>query len=344
MASNNKVALVTGITGQDGSYLSEFLLAKGYVVHGLVRRSSSFNTSRIDHLNEFVTDGKLVLHHSDLLDNFSLSRILSETQPDEIYNLAAQSHVRVSFELPMTTSETTGLGCLAVLEAVRLFSPKSRIYQASSSEMFGSTPPPQSEETPFHPRSPYGVSKVFAYWMTRNYRESYGLHASNGILFNHESPRRSPTFVTRKLTRAAARIASGLESSVSLGNLSSSRDWGYAPEYILGMWLMLQQDQPDDIVLGTGVATTVEHWGDLTFQKAGIDFHEHFVHNEKYDRPSEVDALLAATHKAKTVLQWRASTTAEQLIERMLAHDFKLISNPNAIDEVNSELWTELLS
>lgn len=336
--------MVTGITGQDGSYLAEFLLARGYVVHGLVRRSSSFNTSRIDHLGEFTKGGKLVLHHSDLLDNFSLSKILSETQPHEIYNLAAQSHVRVSFDLPMSTSEITGLGCLAVLEAVRLFSPTSKIYQASSSEMFGATPPPQAEQSALHPRSPYGVSKVYAYWMTRNYRESYGLYASNGILFNHESPRRSPTFVTRKLTRAAAHIASGLESNVSLGNLSSSRDWGYAPEYVVGMWLMLQQDQPDDFVLGTGVGTTVERWGELSFNKAGIEFQEHYLHDERYDRPAEVDALLADSQKANSVLKWRPSTSADRLIDLMLAHDFDLISNPYSVDQVDSELWSELLA
>ena len=313
-------------------------------MHGLVRRSSSFNTSRIDHLSEFTKSGKLVLHHSDLLDNFSLSKILSETQPHEIYNLAAQSHVRVSFDLPMSTSETTGLGCLAVLEAVRLFSPTSKMYQASSSEMFGATPPPQAEESVFHPRSPYGVSKVYAYWMTRNYRESYGLYASNGILFNHESPRRSPTFVTRKLTRAAAYIASGLESNVSLGNLSSSRDWGYAPEYVVGMWLMLQHDQPDDFVLGTGVGTTVEQWGELSFNKAGIEFQKHYLHDEKYDRPAEVDALLADSQKACSALRWRASTSADRLIDLMLAHDFDLISNPYSVDQVDSELWSELLA
>lgn len=314
------------------------------MVHGLVRRSSSFNTSRLDHLREWTSRGLLHLHHSDLVDTFSLSSIVSELKPAEVYNLAAQSQVRVSFEIPMTTAQVTGTGTLAVLEAVRLFSPESRVYQASSSEMFGSSPPPQSEETPFHPRSPYGVSKVFSYWIARNYREAYGLHISNGILFNHESPRRSPTFVTRKLTRAAAQIAAQLENEVVMGNLDAIRDWGYAPEYVVGMWMMLQKDTPGDYVLGTGVGTSVREWAEASFHGAGLKFDDFFRFDERYTRPSEVESLLAAPEQAKIKLGWVPSTSVSELRDLMLTHDMDLIHKPQLVDKVKSSLWIQHVS
>lgn len=341
--SKVKTALITGITGQDGSYLAELLLSLGYSVHGLVRRSSTFNTSRIDHLQNHNLRGELILHHSDLLDLSSVSQIIASVKPDEIYNLAAQSHVRVSFDLPIMTSEVTGLGTLNILESIRRFSPTSKMYQASSSEMFGATPPPQAENSPFYPRSPYGVSKVYGYWMGMNYREAYGLHISNGILFNHESPRRSPTFVTRKITRSAVRIASGADSTIRLGNLDSRRDWGYAPEYAIGMWMILQQDNPDNYVLGTGTSTSVSEWAEMAFRSVGLNFPDYFIFDEKYVRPTEVDNLIADPAKAGKSLGWSAATSPEELVEIMVRYESELQKNPNHVDSVQSELWNSVI-
>ena len=338
-----KTALILGITGQDGSYLAEFLLKIGYEVHGLVRRSSSFNTSRIDFLSESDLGDRLVLHHGDISDSSSLTSIIQKLQPDEIYNLAAQSHVRLSFDLPILTSEVTGLGTLQCLEAIRHHSPRSKFYQASSSEMFGATPPPQDETTSFHPRSPYGVSKVYSYWMTKNYREAYGLHVTNGVLFNHESPRRTPTFVTRKITRAVARIEAGLDSTLSLGNLAAKRDWGYAPDYVVGMWLMVQQSEPDDFVLATGTSTSVKEWLDGAFAKAGIEPEGKVLLEDRLLRPSEVDDLVGDATKAEKVLGWKPQVMPGQLLEIMLQHDRILISDPGAVDRVVSPLWSEII-
>lgn len=339
-----KKALVTGITGQDGSYLAEFLLALGYEVHGLVRRASTFNTSRIDHLQSSDFSGNLTLHHSDLLDSSSISHLVAQLRPDEIYNLAAQSHVRVSFEIPMTTSQVTGLGTLGVVEAIRQFCPESRFYQASSSEMFGASPPPQNEDTTFHPRSPYGVSKLYSFWITKNYREAYGVHASNGILFNHESPRRSPTFLTRKVTRAAARISAGLDKELVLGNLEARRDWGYAPEYVVGMWMMLQQDSPGDFVLGTGTSTSVKEWATMAFESVGLELRDYLSLDKKFERPSEVDDLIGDSSKANVELGWSHATNPDQLMDLMLRHDRELLKDPDAIDSVTSPLWKDALS
>ena len=338
-----KTAVITGITGQDGSYLAELLLALGYSVHGLVRRSSTFNTSRIDHLQNHDLHGELILHHSDLLDFSSVSQIIANTKPDEIYNLAAQSHVRLSFDLPIMTSEVTGLGTLNILESIRRFSPMSKMYQASSSEMFGATPPPQSENSSFYPRSPYGVSKVYSYWMGVNYREAYGLHISNGILFNHESPRRSPTFVTRKITRAAVRIASGADSTIKLGNLDSRRDWGYAPEYAVGMWMIMQQDIPNSYVLGTGTSTSVSEWAQMAFRSVGLNFPDYFVFDERYVRPTEVENLIADPSMARSSLGWSATTSPERLVEIMIREENQLQNNPNHVDSVQSELWNSVI-
>ena len=289
-----KKALITGITGQDGSYLAELLLAKGYVVHGLVRRSSSFNTKRIDHLYKEPHDpqAKLFLHYADLSDSSRLISLLLKIQPDEVYNLAAQSHVRVSFDEPEFTGEVTGLGTTRLLEAIRLTQIPARFYQASSSEMFGAAPPPQTEATPFYPRSPYGVAKLYSYWITKNYRESYGLHASNGILFNHESPRRGSTFVTRKITRAVASIATGRQDALYLGNLDAVRDWGYAPDYVIAMWQMLQQAQPDDYVVATGIGMSVQEFLEASFSRVNLDWQKYVRFDERYLRPAEVDSLI----------------------------------------------------
>jgi GDPmannose 4,6-dehydratase len=341
--SNKKTALITGVTGQDGSYLAELLLSLGYSVHGLVRRSSSFNTSRIDHLQTHRFPGELTLHHSDLLDSSSVSQIIAGVKPDEIYNLAAQSHVRVSFDVPIMTSEVTGIGALNVLESIRRFSPNSKMYQASSSEMFGETPPPQNERSPFYPKSPYGVSKVYSYWMAVNYREAYGLHISNGILFNHESPRRSPTFVTRKITRAAVEIASGSDSTVRLGNLESRRDWGYAPEYAIGMWMILQQDVPDNYVLGTGTSTSVREWAQMSFNSVGLNFFDHVEFDKKYLRPTEVNNLIADSTKAFNFLGWSATTKPEKLVELMVRYESQLQKDSSFIDSVQSELWDSVV-
>lgn len=318
-----KRALITGITGQDGSYLAELLLAKGYEVHGLVRRSSTFNTGRIDHLytDPHQADAKLFLHFADLTDGSRLVTLLSTVQPDEVYHLAAQSHVRVSFDEPEFTADATGVSTTRLLEAIRLIGLHCRFYQASSSEMFGATPPPQDETTPFWPRSPYGAAKVYGYWMARNYRESYGMFAVNGILFNHESPRRGETFVTRKITRAVARIAAGLESTIYLGNLDAVRDWGYAPDYVEAMWRMLQHHEPGDYVVATGTAYTVRDFLGFAFAHAGLNWTEHVRFDRRYIRPAEVDALIGDATRARTVLGWQARTLAPDLARLMVDAD-----------------------
>jgi len=322
-----KKALIIGITGQDGSYLAELLIQKGYEVHGLIRRSSTFNTDRIDHLYQDRHDKgvKLFLHYGDLSDGSRLVSLIGELKPDEIYNLGAQSHVRVSFDEPEYTGDITGLGTSRVLEAVRLVSPKSRFYQASSSEMFGATPPPQNENTPFYPRSPYGAAKVYSYWMTKNYREAYDLFAVNGILFNHESPRRGETFVTRKITRAVARIKAGLQSKLYLGNLDAVRDWGYAPEYVEGMWRMLQHDKPMDYVLATGKPTTIKEFLGYSFSHVGLDWQEFVEFDSRYLRPTEVDALIGDASLAKRELSWGAKTMAEDLAKLMVDADVEAL-------------------
>jgi GDPmannose 4,6-dehydratase len=318
-----KTAVITGVTGQDGSYLAELLLGKGYRVHGLVRRSSSFNTERIDHIYQDpqTPERDLVLHYADLSDGISLSSLLNTIRPDEIYNLGAQSHVRVSFDSPLYTGDVTGMGSLRLLEAVRASGIDTRVYQASSSEMFGATPPPQNERTPFHPRSPYGCAKVFAYWNTVNYRESYGMYATNGILFNHESPRRGETFVTRKITRAVARIQAGLQDRLYLGNLEAVRDWGYAPEYVEAMWRMLQQDQPDDYVVATGTAASVREFCEHAFDAAGLDWAEYVRYDPKYDRPAEVDSLIGDASKAEALLGWKPEVDFHELTRIMVEAD-----------------------
>lgn len=302
-----KTALITGVTGQDGSYLAELLLDKGYTVHGLIRRSSSFNTERIDHIYQGPEEPErsFVLHHADLTDGVALVNLLRDIQPDEVYNLGAQSHVRVSFDAPLYTGDVTGLGTIRLLEAVRASGIQTRIYQASSSEMFGASPPPQNEKTPFHPRSPYSVAKVYAYWATVNYREAYDMFAVNGILFNHESPRRGETFVTRKITRGVARIKAGLQDRLHLGNLDAIRDWGYAPEYVDAMWRMLQCDTPDDYVVATGEGVSVRQFLEFAFEHAGLDWAEHVRYDPKYERPSEVDALIGDASKAEELLGWK---------------------------------------
>src|SRR5208282_5593159 len=306
-----KKALITGCTGQDGSYLTEFLLAKGYEVHGLKRRASSFNTDRVDHIFRDLheTENRFFLHYADLTDGSSLSALLHDLEPDEVYNLGAQSHVKVSFEIPEFTADVVASGTLRLLEAMRLTGVKCRFYQASSSEMFGSTPPPQSETTAFHPRSPYACAKVFGHNITVNYRESYGIHASSGILFNHESPRRGETFVTRKITRAVARIKLNVQQKLFLGNLEARRDWGYAPDYVHAMWLMLQQETPDDYVVGTGEAHTVREFVEIAFEQAGLDWTQHVELDARYLRPAEVDSLCADVSKARRCLGWEPSVT-----------------------------------
>jgi len=311
-----KTALITGVTGQDGSYLAELLLEKGYEVHGVHRRSSSFNTGRIDHIF-----GQLHMHFGDLTDGSSISRILNLVHPEEIYSLAAQSHVRVSFDIPEFTANTGALGTLRLLEAARAQCPEARIYNASSSEMFGSTPPPQSEKTVFHPRSPYGCSKAFSHNLCANYREAYGMHVSSGILFNHESPRRGETFVTRKITMALARIRRGLQSKLYLGNLQAKRDWGYAKEYVEGMWRMLQQDTPDDYVLATGETHTIEEFLYEAFNVYCLDWHDYVEIDSRYLRPAEVDVLLGNASKAQRVLGWKPKTTFKDLVKIMVEAD-----------------------
>lgn len=324
-----KTAFITGITGQDGSYLAEFLLDKGYLVHGLIRRASTFNTSRIDHLYRDFHDpsARLFIHHGDLTDATRLVTLINAVQPDEIYHLAAQSHVRVSFEEPEYTGDTTGLGTMRLLESVRMANPGIRVYQASSSEMFGASPPPQNEDTPFHPRSPYGVAKLFGYWAARNYREAYGCYVVNGILFNHESPRRGETFVTRKVTRGVAAIKAGRQDTLHLGNLDAVRDWGYAKEYVEVMWQMLQQDEPDDYVVGTGTGYRVRDFVELAFSHAGLDWQEHVRFDPRYLRPSEVDALIADGSKAESVLGWKPTVLLPELAQIMVDADIELLDS-----------------
>jgi len=322
-----KKALITGITGQDGSYLAELLLEKGYEVHGVVRRSSSFNTQRIDHIYQDPhTPGcRLFLHFGDLNDASSLNYILRKIRPDEIYNLGAQSHVKVSFDVPEYTAEVTGLGATRLLESIRELGLKdTRIYQASSSEMFGASPPPQNERTPFYPRSPYGCAKVYAYWIGVNYREAYGLHLSNGILFNHESPRRGETFVTRKVTRAASRIKVGLQKKLYVGNLDAKRDWGYAKDFVEAMWLMLQQPRGDDYVVATGESHSVRELCELAFGHVGLDYHEFVEIDPRYYRPTEVDFLLGDAGKARRQLGWAPRTGFADLIRLMMDSDLEL--------------------
>ena len=362
--SSNKTALITGITGQDGAYLAEFLLKKGYTVHGLKRRSSLFNTERIDHLYQdpHTKDQNLFLHYGDLTDSLNITRIIQETQPDEIYNLAAMSHVMVSFDTPEYTANADGTGTLRILEAIRLLGlvDKTRIYQASTSELYGKVQEiPQSEKTPFYPRSPYGVAKLYAYWITVNYREAYNLFACNGILFNHESPIRGETFVTRKITRAVARIALGLQDKLYMGNLSSQRDWGHAKDYIKAMWLILQHDIPDDYVIATGVTTPVREFIRKAFMELGlkVDFSgdgikekgtitasertefKQLVGQEvvsidpRYFRPTEVDLLVGDATKARTVLNWAPQYALDDLIKEMVASDFRLMQKEKLLQE-----------
>ena len=324
-----KIALITGITGQDGSYLAELLLAKGYEVHGLVRRSSSFNTDRLDGIYQdpHDPDRRLFLHFGDLSEGTGLVNLIREVKPDEVYHLAAQSHVKVSFEMPEYTGDTTGLGTIRLLEAIRLSGCDTRFYQASSSELYGASPPPQDESTPFHPRSPYGVAKLYGFWAVVNYREAYGLHTTNGILFNHESPRRGETFVTRKITRAVARIKAGLQDTLWLGNLEAVRDWGYAPEYVEGMWRMLQADSGDDYVLATGVPMTVRDFCVSAFDRVGLDWERHVRHDPRYERPSEVDALIGRADKAERQLGWTATTSGADLVNIMVDADVALLDD-----------------
>jgi GDPmannose 4,6-dehydratase len=319
-----KKALITGITGQDGSYLAELLLAKGYEVHGIIRRASTFNTGRIDHLYQdpHINGVHLFLHYGDISDSTNLIKLLYRVQPDEVYHLAAQSHVRVSFDIPEYTGDVTGLSTIRILEAIRETGVGSKFYQASSSEMFGKVKEvPQTETTPFHPRSPYGAAKVYAYWATVNYRESYGLFACNGILFNHESPRRGETFVTRKITRAAARIKAGLQDKLYLGNLDARRDWGYAKEYVEAMWLMLQQDEPDDYVIATGETHSVEEFLTEAFAHVGLDWRDYVAIDPKYYRPAEVDLLIGDASKAKRALGWESKVTFKELVRLMVEAD-----------------------
>ena len=335
-----KKALVTGITGQDGSYLAELLLDKGYEVHGIVRRASTFNTDRLDHLykDPLVNDTNLYLHYGDLADAVQLVKLLYDLQPDEIYNLGAQSHVRVSFDIPEYTGDVTGLGAVRILEAIREpgLVEKVRYYQASSSEMYGKVQEvPQVETTPLWPRSPYACAKVYAHWLTINYRESYNLHASSGILFNHESPRRGETFVTRKITRAATRIKLGLQSKLILGNLDSKRDWGYAKEYVEAMWLMLQQDQPDDYVIATNETHTVREFLEETFACLDLDWNEYIGFDQKYERPAEVDLLIGNPEKAKKQLGWEPKTTFSELVTLMVEEDMKLARREQALAEAD---------
>jgi GDPmannose 4,6-dehydratase len=321
-------AFITGITGQDGSYLAELLLSKGYEVHGLIRRASTFNTRRIDHLYEdpHARDKRLFLHYGDLTDGSRLVTLLASIQPSEVYHLAAQSHVRVSFDEPEYTGDTTGMGTTRLLEAIRMIGLDCRFYQASSSEMFGATPPPQNEDTAFHPRSPYGAAKLYGYWMTRNYREAYDMFAVNGILFNHESPRRGETFVTRKITRAVAAIKAGRQDRLYLGNLDACRDWGYAPEYVEGMWRMLQHDTPADYVIATGTSYSVRDFVSLAFDHVGLDWEKYVDHDSRYERPTEVDSLIGDASKANTELGWKAQTHVPELVRIMVDADLALLT------------------
>jgi len=334
-----KIALITGITGQDGSYLAELLLGKGYEVHGIIRRSSSFNTKRLDDLYQDPHEAhrRLILHYGDLTDGVALVNLLRDVEPDEVYHLGAQSHVKVSFEIPEYTGDATGLSTIRMLEAIRASKIDTRFYQASSSEMFGSSPPPQSEETSFHPRSPYGIAKVYAFWATVNYREAYELFAVNGILFNHESPRRGETFVTRKITCAVARIKHGLQETLYLGNLGARRDWGYAPEYVEGMWRMLQADVPSDYVLATGISTSVGEFAEVAFAAAGLSWQDHVQIDKHYLRPSEVDDLRGDASKAHRGLGWTAVTDWRALAQLMTEADIQLVSDQLAGRHVRAD-------
>jgi GDPmannose 4,6-dehydratase len=322
------VALITGVTGQDGSYLAELLLSKGYEVHGLIRRSSTFNTSRIDHIYQdpHDTDPKLFLHYGDLIDGVGLTNLVREIKPTEVYNLGAQSHVQVSFSMPQYTGQVDAVGAVGLLEAIRSAEIETRFYQASTSELFGSTPPPQNEMSVFKPRSPYAAAKLMAYWCTVNYREGYGMHATNGILFNHESPRRGETFVTRKITRAVAEIANGSKKKLFLGNLDAVRDWGYAKEYVESMWLMLQQKESSDYVVATGVGATVKDFAAASFARVGLNWEDHIEVDQKYIRPTEVDALIGDPTKASNQLDWRAKTHWKELAEIMVDADLTSFS------------------
>jgi len=336
-----KKALVTGVTGQDGSYLAEFLLKKGYEVHGIMRRASTFNTGRLEQIYQdpHVVGRRFHLHYGDLADANTIRRLLYKIQPDEIYNLGAQSHVRVSFDIPEYTANITGLGVLRMLEAMKDFEEhtgkKVRFYQASSSEMFGAAPPPQNENTPFHPRSPYGVAKVFAFDTVRNYREAYGIFAANGILFNHESERRGETFLTRKVTRGIARILAGLDKKIYLGNLEARRDWGYAPEYVEAMYLILQQPEPDDFVIGTGKSHSVKEFVEAAFRAVGIEDWKKYVEiDPRYYRPSEVDNLVADATKAKEKLGWQPKVDFETLVKKMVKHDLLQLGLRDKAEEI----------
>jgi GDPmannose 4,6-dehydratase len=324
---SRKVALITGVTGQDGSYLAELLLSKGYEVHGLIRRSSTFNTSRIDHIYQdpHETDPKLFLHYGDLIDGVGLTNLVHEIQPTEVYNLGAQSHVQVSFTMPQYTGQVDAVGAVGLLESIRSADIDTRFYQASTSELFGSTPPPQNEGSVFKPRSPYAAAKLMAYWCTVNYRDGYGMHATNGILFNHESPRRGETFVTRKITRAVAEIANGSKKKLFLGNLDAVRDWGYAKEYVESMWLMLQQDKPSDYVVATGVGATVKQFAEASFARVGLNWQDHIEVDQKYIRPTEVDALIGDPSKVAKELKWEAKTHWKELAELMVDADLKRV-------------------
>ncbi|HEX9868324.1 MAG TPA: GDP-mannose 4,6-dehydratase [Candidatus Tectomicrobia bacterium] len=320
-----KTALITGITGQDGSYLAEFLLAKGYTVHGLIRRASTFHTQRLDHLYQdpHDPDVRLLLHYGDLTDSSQLTNLFYEVRPDEVYHLGAQSHVQVSFEMPDYTGDVTGLGTVRLLEAIRKSGVRCRLYQASSSEMFGDAPAPQHERTAFRPRSPYAAAKVYAYWMVRNYREGYGLFACNGIMFNHESPRRGETFVSRKITRAVAAILAGRQQKLFLGNLEARRDWGYAPEYVQGMWLLLQQDVPQDLVFGTGEMHSVRDFVQEAFGYVDLDWQEYVAIDPRYLRPTEVPLLQAEPSAANRALGWEAGVTFRELVRMMVDADME---------------------
>ena len=337
-----KRAFITGITGQDGSYLAELLLAKGYEVHGLIRRASTFNTSRISHLYQDPHDEKrrLFLHYGDMSDGSRLANLLSEIRPREVYNLAAQSHVRVSFDEPVLTGDVTALGSTRLLEAIRSAKIETRYYQASSSEMFGSEPAPQNEITRLRPRSPYGAAKLYAHWMTINYREAHGIFAVNGVLFNHESPRRGPTFVTRKITRSVSRIASGLENELYLGNLDAKRDWGYAPDYVVGMWRMLQRDEPEDLVMGTGTSISVRNFVEYCFEAAGLKWENHVRFDPSYLRPTEVDELQADPSLARDKISWSHSVHPRELAGEMVRADIANLKG-GGHDKPIGSLWKE---
>jgi GDPmannose 4,6-dehydratase len=344
----SKKALITGITGQDGSYLAEFLLAKGYEVHGIIRRASTFSTHRIDHIytDPHIRGTRLFLHYGDLSDSGHITNLMYNIEPEEVYHLGAQSHVRVSFDIPEYTGDITALGTTRILEAIRRSGIKTRFYQASSSEMFGSSPPPQNENTPFQPRSPYAAAKVYAYWMTVNYRNGYDLFACNGILFNHESPRRGETFVTRKITRALAAILAGKQDKLYLGNLKAKRDWGFAPEFVECQWLMLQQDRPDDYAIGTGETHSVEDFLEAGFSYAGLDYRDYVEIDPKYFRPTEVDALRADITKAKKHLGWEPKVKFQELVKIMVDTDMELIGlkSPGESKRILREKgidWTE---